>query len=780
MEKYKNWGLWPKMANIFPLFLPFMLSFPLAISQVRDTSKTILGNEVDEQTNLQTYIVIVKQAPTTADAHGNSTQMADYLQKWHMSFLPTSTKSLPRRERMVCSYRNVISGFAAKFTPQEVESMSAMDGFVLAYPERKLPLHTTHSPQFLGLHPDMGFWKDSNFGKGIIIGVMDTGIHPTHVSLNDEGVPPPPSKWKGKCEFNQTVCNNKLIGARNFKNYSQNDEDNISRTAPFDVVGHGTHTATTAAGNFVAGANVFGNANGTAAGTAPLAHLAIYKVCAEGACVDSDVLAAFDAALEDGVDILSLAFGTGSAAFFNNSIALGTFRAMQEGIFVSCSAGNSGPNNGTIGNEAPWFLTVGASTIDRSIRATVRLGNGEELDGESAFQPTDFPSTLLPLVYPGMNGNQSSALCSTGSLGGIDVKGKVVLCERGLNASRIAKGHEVKDAGGAAMVLVNRAVHGFSTLAEVHVLPAAQVSYESGLKIKAYLNSTSQPTATIMFKGTIFGITSAPSITSFSSRGPNKPSPGILKPDIIGPGVSILAAWPFSLEGNTTSTSNLAYNMISGTSMSCPHLGGVGALLKSSHPDWSPAAIKSAIMTSANVVDLEGKLITDETGLPASIFATGAGHVNALKANDPGLIYDIEPDDYLPYLCGLGYTDNEVWGITRRVVNCSQETSIPEAQLNYPSFSIMLGDAPKNYTRTVTNVGQANSCFMLEVTTPGGVDVCVKPDKLEFSMLNQKITYAVTFSRTNSCNTNGAFAQGFLTWVSGNLSVRSPISVKFE
>ncbi|KAJ0105034.1 hypothetical protein Patl1_18592 [Pistacia atlantica] len=418
---------------------------------------------------------------------------------------------------------------------------------------------------------------------------------------------------------------------------------------PDDIDGHGTHVASTAAGGFVKNADALGNANGTAVGMAPYAHLAIYKVCFGGKedSVESDILAGIDAAIEDSVDVLSLSMG------------------------------------------APWILTVGASTVDRSIVATAKLGNGEELEGESLFQPKEFSSTLLPLVYACVDGNLQSAVCANGSLNAVDVKGKVVLCERGGGIARIAKGEEVKNAGGAAMILMNDEPNAFSTEVDAHVLPATHVSHAAGLKIKSYINSTATPMATILFEGTVLGDPQSPAVASFSSRGPNLASPGILKPDIIGPGVSILAAWPFPLDDNTNL--KFTFNMMSGTSMSCPHLSGIAALLKSSHPYWSPAAIKSAIMTTADLLNIEGKPIVDETLEPADIFGIGAGHVNPSRANNPGLVYDIQPDDYIPYLCGLGYSDEEVSYIVHRTVNCSHIPSITEGQLNYPSFYVTLG-----------------------------------------------------------------------------------------
>ncbi|PIN06604.1 Cucumisin [Handroanthus impetiginosus] len=714
---------------------------------------------------LKTYIVHVKRPG------GRIHTQSDDTKSYHESFLPlTTTDSSSEHERLLYSYQNVISGFSARLTAEEVEAMKEKDGFISARPERMYHPLTTHSPNFLGLHQEMGFWKQSNFGKGVIIGVLDTGIFPSHPSFSGEGMPPPPAKWKGKCEFKATECNNKLIGARSF-NLAAN-ASTIEAEPPIDDDGHGTHTASTAAGGFVQNASVLGNAYGTAVGMAPLAHLAIYKVCFGPDCPESDILGGLDAAVEDGVDVLSLSLGGDSTPFYKDNIAIGSFAAVKKGIFVSCAGGNSGPSEQTITNEAPWILTVGASTIDRSVRANAKLGDGQEFDGESVFQPKDFAPQLLPLIYAGSNGKQDSAFCANGSLAGVDVKGKVVLCDRGGGIARLDKGREVKNAGGAAMILANQQPDGFSTIADAHVLPATHVSYIAGLNIKAYINSTTSPMATILFKGTVIGDPFSPIVASFSSRGPSLQTPGILKPDIIGPGVSILAAWPFPLDGNTNS--KLIFNIESGTSMSCPHLSGITALLKSSHPTWSPAAIKSAIMTAADLENVKGTAIVDQTLTPANVFATGAGHINPSKANDPGLIYDIAIDDYIPYLCGLGYTDEQVGIIAHKTVHCT--TKIPEGQLNYPTFSVSLGPS-QTFTRTVTNVGEPGSSYTVKIVPPPGVSITVKPDNLYFANVNQKASYSVTFSRT--INVNSTFSQGYLQWVSTKHAVTSVISVKF-
>ncbi|KAL3825212.1 hypothetical protein ACJIZ3_021241 [Penstemon smallii] len=578
-------------------------------------------------------------------------------------------------------------------------------------------------------------------------------------------MPPPPSKWKGKCDFTTADCSNKLIGARSFI---------TGETMPFDEEGHGTHTASTAAGGFVENANIFGNANGTAVGMAPLAHIAMYKVCGGVLCDESAILAGMDSAIADGVDVLSVSIGDESSPFYSDSISHAAYSAMEKGIFVSCSAGNAGSKKESLSNEAPWILTVGASTIDRKLVATAVLGNNEQLDGQSAFQPKNFSaSSVLPLVFPGAkNTSDKDALsCKEDSLKNIDIQGKIVVCLYGSD-EMIAK-----KAGAAAVILINEENLGYTTFAEAYVLPVTHISYVDSLKLKAYINSTSTPTAHIAFKGTLIGDDdNAPVVAGFSSRGPSLASPGILKPDIIGPGVNILAAWPVSVENYKYSKST--FNMISGTSMSCPHLSGIAALLKSEHPDWSPAAIKSAIMTTADVVNRAQSPIEDERFLPANIFATGAGHVNPSRASDPGLIYDLQPQDYIPYLCGLNYTDQQVGSILRRRVNCSEESSIPQTELNYPSFALTFSphSTYQSYTRTATNVGELNSSYTVEIAPPPGIEVLVQPTSLNFSELNKKIKYRVAFIRLETA-INNTVVQGHLKWTSTKNSVRSPIVV---
>ncbi|URE22577.1 subtilisin-like protease [Musa troglodytarum] len=706
----------------------------------------------DGSDELKVYIVHVKHPDDVA--FSDAAQWSD----WYSSLLQSAASTLAA-SRLVHSYHNVMTGFSAFLTEKEVEAMSKLDWFLQAYPSRAYRLHTTRTPTFLGLRRGkQGVWRSSNMGEGVIIGLLDSGITPGHPSFDDYGMPPPPAKWKGRCDLNASFCNNKLIGARSFVNY-----DGL-----VDADGHGTHTASTAAGAFVKRANIYGLARGLASGMAPRAHLAIYKVCLES-CASDDILAGMDAAVGDGVDVLSISLGGDPVPFFVDAIALGGFNAISKGIFVSCSAGNSGPDHYTVSNDAPWLLTVGASTVDRSFRATVKLGDGQELDGESMYQPSNYKSKLLPLVYPGLiTGNSDTALCMNGTLDSVDVRGKIVLCDRGTNM-RVEKGQVVKKAGGAGMILVNDALNSYSTNADLHVLPASHLPYSDAAKIKVYINSTSAPTAAIIFKGTALRVPNSPALASFSSRGPSQITPGILKPDILGPGVNVLAAW------NTQK-----FNMISGTSMSCPHLSGISALIKHAHPDWSPAAIKSAILTTARQKDNRQQPIVDEKHVPADLFAVGAGHVDPQRAIDPGLVYDLAPGDYIPYLCGLGIKDESVSAIVRKNVKCSSVKSITEGELNYPSITVTLpaiGSKWISYTRTVTNVGKPMTEYSAAVDVAKGVTARVRPAKLYFKEVNQKQSFTISFRR----NGDGfGPAEGRLRWVSKEHVVRSPISIFME
>ncbi|XP_037426810.1 subtilisin-like protease 4 [Triticum dicoccoides] len=704
------------------------------------------------------------------------------VEDWHRSFLPEAAPSsagdggADAGPRIIYSYSHVLTGFAARLSDAEADALRGRPGCIRLYPEVFLPLATTHSPGFLGLQTGKdGFWSRSGFGRGVVIGLVDTGILPSHPSFGDAGMPPPPKKWKGACEFKAIAgaggCNNKVIGARAFGSAAVNDT-----APPVDDAGHGTHTASTAAGNFVENADVRGNAHGTASGMAPHAHLAIYKVCSRSRCSIMDVIAGLDAAVKDGVDVISMSIDVSDGAQFNyDLVAVATYKAIERGIFVSAAAGNAGPAAGSVSNCAPWMLTVAAGTTDRAIRTTVKLGNGQEFDGESLFQPhNNSAGRPLPLVFPGASGDPDARGCS--SLPD-SVSGKVVLCESRGFKEHVEQGQTVKAYSGAGMILMNKPEEGYTTFANAHVLPASHVSNAAGSKITAYFTSTPNPTASITFKGTVLGISPAPTVAFFSSRGPSKASPGILKPDISGPGMNILAAWaPSEMHPEFVDDVSLAFFMESGTSMSTPHLSGIAAVIKSLHPSWSPAAIKSALMTSSDPADKAGVPVKDEQYRRASFFTMGAGYVNPSRAVDPGLVYDLSPNDYIPYLCGLGYGDDGVKEIVHRRVDCAKLRPITEAELNYPSLVVKLLSQPITVRRTVKNVGKANSVYTAVVDMPKEVSVTVRPPMLRFSKVNERQSFTVTV-RWAGTQPAVAGAEGNLKWVSPEHVVRSPIVV---
>ncbi|KAF7818477.1 subtilisin-like protease SBT1.2 [Senna tora] len=740
---------------------------------------------------LRTYIVQLHP-------HGETSFLFSSKLNWHLSFIQQAVSSDDDpSSRLLYSYRSTMDGFAAQLTQTEFEYLQKLPDVISIRPDHQLQIQTTYSYKFLGLNPlREDAWYQSGFGRGTIIGVLDTGVWPESPSFNDHGMPPIPKKWKGICQkgqaFNSSSCNRKLIGARFFtKGHLAASPSRIPEyLSPRDSSGHGTHTSSTAGGVSVPMANVFGYAKGVARGMAPGAHIAVYKVCWFNGCYNSDILAAMDAAIRDGVDVLSLSLGGFPLPLYDDSIAIGSFRAIEHGISVICAAGNNGPLAMSVANEAPWIATIGASTLDRKFPTIVHMGNGHVLYGQSMYPWDPHMSSSkkeLELVYV-TDGDRESQFCLRGSLPRHKVEGKMVVCDRGVNG-RAEKGQVVKEAGGAAMILANTEINLEEDSVDVHVLPATLVGFDESLVLKSYINSTIRPLARIEFGGTVIGKSRAPSVAQFSARGPSLIDPSILKPDVIAPGVNIIAAWPQNLgpTGLPEDSRRVNFSVMSGTSMSCPHVSGIAALIRSAHPQWTPAAIKSAIMTTSQVSDHTGRPILDGDKA-AGVFAMGAGHVNPERAINPGLIYDIKPDDYVAHLCSLGYTRSQIFSITHRNVSCHEMMKMNKGfSLNYPSFSVIFKDGMrrKMISRQVTNVGSPNSIYWVEVKAPESVKVIVKPKHLVFKHRNQRLRYRVWImsrKRREGADTM-AFAEGHLTWVNsqnGSYRVRSPIAVTWK
>uniref|UniRef100_A0A8R7PAE8 Subtilisin-like protease SDD1 n=1 Tax=Triticum urartu TaxID=4572 RepID=A0A8R7PAE8_TRIUA len=370
------------MASFTNISLPLLLAilFPtLALCYINPAATSVHQN-VTKPSAYRAYIVLVEPPRSNV---GEDTH-----RQWHESFFPSSLTGESRESRLLHSYTQVFSAFAVRLTDAELETVVKKPRFVHAFPGRTLQLMTTHTPEFLGLRNVTGFWSQAGYGKGVIIGLLDSGIYAMHPSFNDHGVLPPPSRWKGSCEAAR--CNNKLIGAKPL----------IAGDDSGDREVHGTHTSSTVVRNFVTDASYHGMGAGTTAGIALGAHIAMYKVCNGHGCMQSAILASLEEAIKDGVDVLSLSLGgTTSISVDQDPISIDAFSAVAKGILVVCTAGNDGPFQGLISNEVSWLLTVAAGSMNRSFGVSIHLVNGKSIHGEALTQKLSPSSKLHPLLY---------------------------------------------------------------------------------------------------------------------------------------------------------------------------------------------------------------------------------------------------------------------------------------------------------------------------------------------------------------------------------------------
>ncbi|PIA61899.1 hypothetical protein AQUCO_00200115v1, partial [Aquilegia coerulea] len=699
------------------------------------------------------------------------------VETWYRSILD----SISKHSDILHVYKTVVHGFVAELTAHQVELIKERPEVLAVHANQALKLHTTHTPAFLGLISKSGasnqLLKNADYGSNIVIGFIDTGISPEGPSFSDNGFSSIPSHWKGDCNggnnFTVNQCNKKLIGAQ-FSNRGVSLDDQKRCNSARDTEGHGTFTSSTAAGCNVSNATLFGYASGIASGVAPKARIAVYKACWPNIlCSSIDIVAAYDKAIKDGVDVISYSIGYGSARYHEDLISIAQFGAMKHNVFVSSSAGNEGPS-GELSNIAPWVTTVGASTIDRKFPTDLVLSNGNIISGESIYSGQSLPEkSLFPIVYAGdfsVNGGESSALCLPGSLDPKLVTGKIVMCEQGYIEPT---GDVVKNAGGGGMIMTNVDGHrGELESLYAHVLPTIVLNRTARENILSYLASSKNPLGTIISHGTELNVKPAPVIAEFSSRGPNVESKYIIKPDMIAPGVNILASWPDGIgpTGLPSDARPTGFSIMSGTSASCPHISGVAALLKGSHPGWTPSRIKSAMMTTAYVLDNTGNHLLDEvTYTVAEVWAYGSGHVDPEKALDPGLVYDLEIDDYIDFLCASNYSELDIAKITHTPINCKE--GLKPWDLNYPSISVAFDQSDTleyevSVTRTATNVGEGASNYTVKIQNPTGVLITVEPPKLEFALKDQKLSYMVKISAKSMELHCGKFTTAFgsMTW----------------
>ena len=735
------------------------------------------------------YIVVMRAEPLIAEfgQDGLDTKKADKARdkknKKHAEVLAESGAS---PSNLVNSYTNAVDGFSAFVSHSEAQAMANREDVLAVYPDELRQPTTDSSPEFLGFTDPAGVWQTGYDGEGVVIGVIDSGIWPEHASFADDGsYPAPPvtvddipaadtNPFIPGCDFGNAAhnpndvaftCNNKLIGARQMlATYRQEiGAEPFEYDSARDENGHGTHTASTSGGNADVQASIFGVDRGIVSGIAPRAHIVAYKALGALGGFGSDLAAAIDQAVADGVDVINYSVGSSSYAVGPDDVAF--LFAADAGVFVATSAGNDGPGTATLGSPSsvPWLTTVGASTQARTFQGTAVLGDGSQFVGASVTAGAG-PATLVDAA------NLGNELCDPGVVFSEEITGQIVLCKRGAIA-RVAKSEAVFLAGGAGMILYN-ADDGQSEVTDNHWVPSVHISNTDGLVVKAYVASE-DAAATAEIIGGVYTPIQGSVMAGFSSRGPNRLSGDIIKPDVTAPGVNILAGnTPTPEPGNVPGQ---LFQAISGTSMSSPHVAGVFALIKQAHPDWSAAMAKSALMTTSRQ-----DVTKEDATTAADPFDMGAGHiapgerVHKGSAFQPGLVYDAGLFEYAAFTCGA-----DLGIFTSGTCDFLESVGIPTdpSDLNVPSIGIAELAGSQTVVRTVTSVAPGNRTFTASVDAPAGYEVTVNPSSFKLKT-GQSLTYEVTVTNVSAVPDTWAF--GSLTWEekTGNYSVHSPIALK--
>jgi len=729
-------------------------------------------------------------------------------------------------QQKIYSYRYSLNGFAARMTAVQADKLRNDKRVLRVWEDEIRPLATRSSPSFLGLFEDtIGLRGAPGLdGEGVIIGVIDSGIAPGHAALQDTRgadrpslcrsswaessllgqwlcrrfevredvlVFEPPENWNGECEagegFTADDCNNKVIGARFFVDGAQASLpiDAEELFSPADVHGHGTHVATIAAGNKT-NASIFGTFLGRVQGIAPKARISVYKACwvrngeATATCNTSDLANAIDAALLDGVHIINYSVGSSLIdAVAPDDIAL--INAAKAGVLAVVAAGNEGPNLATIGSPAgnPAVITVAASSRDgsHSLEA-LQVTAPSSVAARYAVKEASFTPALKdhdPLEAQLILVDDDDDVLSDGSAGtvndacetltnGSELSGKIAFIRRGGCDFEI-KVQNAANEGAIAALVFNIAgdpivMTGNSGLSDI---PALMIGQADGTLLFDEIND-GQVVELVLDKGLLLSEADSGNImATFSARGPG-PVNDILKPDVTAPGINILAA---SSPASITSIPDETFAFLSGTSMATPHVAGVAALLRQAHPDWSPAAIKSALMTTARQ-DLKQQ----DGESSAHPFDFGSGHIVPNSANDPGLVYDVTADDYDAWSCGIQSPAIDP-------ARCSQLAadghSFAAADLNQPSIAVSRLTSSRTVGRRITNPGDEAESYTVNILPPIGIDVQVVPPGISIGP-GQSADFAVTMSYQSGPLDLWRF--GSLTWSSNEHSVRSPLAVR--
>ena len=515
--------------------------------------------------------------------------------------------------------------------------------------------------------------------------------------------------------------------------------------------------------------------------------VATYKACwlrpgdTRASCNTSDLAEAIDAAVADGVDVINYSVGSSLRRIVApDDVAL--MAATKAGVLTVVAAGNDGPNLATIGSPAgaPWIITAAASSREgelnveaMEITAPSAIANRYAVE-EASFTPpledVDPIEAELILVDDddttldtGGSGGSESDACQA-LVNGADVDGNIAFIQRtGCRFDDMVA--NAADAGAVAALIYNIAgdpivMDGRTGLSDI---PALMIGQADGNLIQAEIDAGNAVTA-ILDKG--FLLTTSEDgnqMGTFSARGPG-PIADVLKPDVTAPGINILAG--FSPDSAYSKPGEL-FAYLTGTSMSTPHVAGVAALLRQAHPDWSPAAVKSAMMTTAR------QDITQSSGVGnANPFDFGAGHIVPNDSLDPGLVYDITDDEFDAYACGIA--SPAVSQARCDELEAAGFSFDPRA-LNLPSISMSRLASSQTVTRRVTNVSDEAGSYVAEASPPPGMTITVVPSNISLAP-GQSASFDVTV--TYESGPLDLWRFGSMTWRSEDHTVYSPVAVK--
>ncbi|HZM74327.1 MAG TPA: S8 family serine peptidase [Candidatus Limnocylindrales bacterium] len=625
---------------------------------------------------------------------------------------------LGREVKIEVGYRNVLNAIAVRADSAEAARMDTVPGVVSVEPDRVYELTTDASHDVIH---SAAVWDGdtgpelATRGEGVVVGILDSGInfrHPSFAATDGDGYTHtnPYGRFLGVCDpahpNHDPICNDKLVGAYSF----------VSGNSARDTNGHGSHTSSTAAGNRHRVNLRYGpdTIERTVQGVAPRANLIAYRVCIE-TCPNTAILAGINQAVADGVDVLNYSI-SGADAPWSNSISRAFLEAFGAGIFVSASAGNSGPGASTVAHTAPWNASVAATTIGRTFAKTLSVLSPSpmEVRGWPGFGPGNAEPLDAQLRYSGEVGNVNG--CSAFPAGSF--AGAIALIPMGtcVVATKITN---ARNAGALAAVLFERQSGPPVFLADVQntAIPAISVTQADGEALQALATGTSDPVMVRLGASTTLASNpgEADTVAWFSSRGPS--TFDLLAPTLGAPGVNILAAY------REISGDPLQYNIIRGTSMASPHVAGAGALMRALHPSWSPAQIRSAL---AGTADPQG--LRQENGAPADPLDVGSGRLDLSAAGRVGLVMD---ETYANMLAA-----NPATGGTPRT-------------LNVPYLVNRQCNQACTWTRTVTNVADTTAAYTAAVSVPAGMTATVSPASFSLAAgASQQLTVTVNVAQS--------------------------------